>query len=176
MTDLKLIIDEITISRTLKRIAHEILETNKGTTDLVLIGIKNKGTYIAKRIQENIKHIEGVELPLGELDITAYRDDVAKKNVNTSRIDFSIENKKVILVDDVIYTGRSVRAALDALMNYGRPQEIQLATLIDRGHRELPIRSDYVGKNIPTSRNELVIVSLIEKDQVDGVYIKKLEN
>lgn len=175
MSDLILIIDDATLTRTLKRISHEILERNKGTDNLVLIGIKNKGTYIAKRIQDNIKQIEGVELPLGELDITSFRDDDAKRDVNTSRIDFSIEDKVVILVDDVLFTGRSVRAALDALMRYGRPRRIQLATLIDRGHRELPIRSDYVGKNIPTSRKELVIVKLKEKDGEDGVYIKKLD-
>lgn len=174
MTDLKLIVDASTVSRMLKRMAHEILEKNKGTEDLVIIGIKNKGTFIARRICENIHHIEGVQLQIGELDITAYRDDLAKKDINTSKIDFSIENKKVVLVDDVLYTGRSVRAALDAILNYGRPKEIQLATLIDRGHRELPIRSDYVGKNIPTSNSELVIVSLREKGNEDGVYIKKL--
>ncbi len=174
MTELNLIIDEATLSRTLRRISHEILERNKGTEELVLIGIKNKGTFIARRIQENIQQIEGVLLPLGELDITAYRDDTAKKNINTSVINFSVEGKKVILVDDVLYTGRSVRAALDAILDYGRPKEIQLATLIDRGHRELPIRSDYVGKNIPTSRKELVIVKLKERDNEDGVYLKKL--
>ncbi|QVK17396.1 bifunctional pyr operon transcriptional regulator/uracil phosphoribosyltransferase PyrR [Mycoplasmatota bacterium] len=174
MNDLKLIIDASTLSRSLKRMAHEILEKNKGTDDLVIIGIKNKGTVIAKRICDNINQIEGVQLPIGELDITAYRDDFAKKDINTSTIDFSVENKKVILVDDVLYTGRSVRAALDAILSYGRPKEIQLATLIDRGHRELPIRSDYVGKNIPTANSELVIVSLQENDLEDGVYIKKL--
>lgn len=175
MNDLILIIDDATLTRTLKRISHEILERNKGTEDLVLIGIKNKGTFIAKRIQENIKQIEGVELPLGELDITPFRDDDAKKDINTSKIDFSVEDKIVVLVDDVLYTGRTVRAALDAIMTYGRPRRIQLATLIDRGHRELPIRSDYVGKNIPTSRKEVVIVKLKEKDSEDGVYIKKEE-
>lgn len=173
MPDLKEVIDSSALKRTLKRMTHEILERNKGTEDLVIMGIKNKGVFIARRILDNIIDIEGVKLPIGELDITAFRDDSAKKNINFTKLDFSIENKKVILVDDVLYTGRSVRAALDAIMTYGRPKEIQLAILIDRGHRELPIRSDYVGKNIPTSRNELVIVSLIEKDQVDGVFIGK---
>ncbi len=173
MTDLKEVIDSSAIKRTLKRMTHEILERNKGTEDLVIMGIKNKGVYIAQRILDNLIDIEGVKLPIGELDITPFRDDSAKKNVNLTKLDFSIENKKVILVDDVLYTGRSVRAALDAIMTYGRPKEIQLAILIDRGHRELPIRSDYVGKNIPTSRNETVIVSLREKDQVDGVFIGK---
>jgi pyrimidine operon attenuation protein/uracil phosphoribosyltransferase len=156
--------------------AHEILEHNNGTDNLVIIGIMTKGTYIAKRIQENIHSIEGVTLAIGELDITSFRDDGAKRAVNNSNIGFSLENKKVILVDDVLYTGRSVRAALDAILHYGRPMEIQLATLIDRGHRELPIRSDYVGKNIPTSRKELVLVTLKEKGQEDGVYIKRIEN
>jgi len=176
MTCLKIIIDDSTISRMLKRIAHEILEKNKGTSDLVIIGIKNKGTLIANRIHENILQIEGIDLPIGELDITAYRDDLAKKAINLSKIEFSVDNKKVILVDDVLYTGRTVRAALDAILSYGRPKEIQLATLIDRGHRELPIRSDYVGKNIPTSKDELVIVSLGENDRDDAVYIRKMEN
>lgn len=170
---IKQIIDESTISRMLKRIAHEILEKNKGTDNLVIIGIMKKGTYIAKRIHENIKQIEGVDLPLGKLDITSYRDDALKKEINNSQINFAIEDKIVILVDDVLYTGRTVRAALDALVDYGRPRLIQLATLIDRGHRELPIRSDFVGKNIPTSRKETVIVTLKEKDGTDGVFIKK---
>lgn len=172
---LKQIIDENTFSRMLKRMAHEILEKNKGADNLVIIGIMKKGTYIAKRIHEHIKQIEGVNLPLGELDITSYRDDEQKKAVNNSQINFNIEDKNVILVDDVLYTGRTVRAALDALVDYGRPKRIQLATLIDRGHRELPIRSDYVGKNIPTSRKETVIVTLKEKDETDGVFIKKNE-
>ncbi len=176
MNNYKQILDDNTLSRMLKRMSHEILERNKGTKDLVLVGIKNKGTYIAKRIHDNINQIEGVSLPIGELDITPFRDDCGKKDINTSKIDFSVENKKVILVDDVLYTGRSVRAALDGILNYGRPKAIQLAILIDRGHRELPIRSDYVGKNIPTSRNEVVLVTLKEKEQEDGVYIKKIED
>lgn len=175
MNELKEIIDSQTMSRTLRRISHEILEKNKGTEDLVILGIKTKGVYIANRIASNILKIEGQTILTGELDITSYRDDTKVKS-NTSKIDFSIENKKVILVDDVLYTGRSVRAALDAIMDYGRAKEIQLATLIDRGHREIPIRSDYVGKNIPTSKNERVIVKLQEKDGIDGVYIEKYDN
>jgi|SRR5690554_6756160 len=174
MIELKQIIDANTLTRMLKRMSHEILEKNKGTDNLVVIGIMKKGSYIARRIHENIRQIEGVSLPIGDLDITSYRDDEGKKSVNNSNIEFSIENKKVVLVDDVLYTGRSVRAALDAIVDYGRPKEIQLATLIDRGHRELPIRSDYVGKNIPTSRKEKVFVTLKEKGQEDGVFIKKI--
>lgn len=169
---MKEIIDHNTLSRTLRRMSHEILEKNKGSKDIILIGIKSKGVFIAKRLQENILNIEGIEIPFGELDITSFRDDSLKKSINNSRIEFDITNKKVILVDDVLYTGRTVRAALDAIMTYGRPREIQLAILIDRGHRELPIRSDYVGKNIPTSKDETVIVSLMEKDNIDGVFIK----
>ena len=174
MTAVKQIIDGATLTRILKRMAHEIVERNNGTDDLVIIGIKNKGTNIAKRIKEHIRLIEGTDLCLGELDITPYRDDAEKKAVNTSDIDFSVHKKKVILVDDVLFTGRSVRAALDGILYYGRPKEIQLAILIDRGHRELPIRSDYVGKNIPTSRDEFIIVKLDEgKEEENGVFIKK---
>jgi len=174
MNEIKEIIDAQTISRTLRRITHEILERNKGTNDLIIIGIKTRGVFIARRIAQLIYDLEGVWVPVGELDITPYRDDKPNKEINTTLINFSVQDKRVILVDDVLYTGRSVRAALDAVMDYGRANEIQLATLIDRGHRELPIRSDYVGKNIPTSRNEKVIVKLIEKDEVDGVYITKI--
>ncbi|ERJ13019.1 bifunctional pyr operon transcriptional regulator/uracil phosphoribosyltransferase PyrR [Haloplasma contractile] len=171
----KEIIDAETMGRSLKRISHEILERNKGTKDLVIIGIKSKGVYIANRIAKNIKTIEDVEVSVGELDITNYRDDIEKdESLNsTSKIEFSVEGKKVVLIDDVLYTGRTVRAALDAIMDYGRANEIQLATLIDRGHRELPIRPDYVGKNIPTSKQEQVIVKLLEKDGTDGVLISK---
>jgi pyrimidine operon attenuation protein / uracil phosphoribosyltransferase len=172
--ELKEIIDEQTLKRTIKRISYEILEKNKGTEDIVIIGVKTRGVFLANRIAHNIKTIEGVDVLVGELDITSYRDDHLKKNINTSNINFSLDDKVVILVDDVLFTGRSVRAALDAIMDYGRPREIKLATLIDRGHRELPIRSDFVGKNIPTSKLEKVIVKLQEIDQVDGVFIKKL--
>jgi pyrimidine operon attenuation protein / uracil phosphoribosyltransferase len=168
------IIDEQTLKRTIKRISYEILEKNNGTNDLVIVGVKTRGVYIANRIAHNIKLIEEIEVPVCELDITSYRDDHLKKDVNTSVINLSLDDKIVILVDDVLFTGRSVRAALDAIMDYGRPREIKLATLIDRGHRELPIRSDFVGKNIPTSKLEKVIVKLNEIDQIDGVFIKKL--
>lgn len=169
------IIDSNTIGRSLKRISHEILERNKGCEDLVILGIKTKGIYIAQRIAKNIYDIEGVNVLVGDLDITPYRDDLSKENIeNPNKLDFSVEGKKVILVDDVLYTGRTVRAALDAVMDLGRAKEIQLAALVDRGHRELPIRPDYVGKNIPTSHSEVVKVELIElSNDVDSVSIYK---
>ncbi|MFV9509962.1 bifunctional pyr operon transcriptional regulator/uracil phosphoribosyltransferase PyrR [Tepidibacillus sp. LV47] len=173
----RVLLDEAAIGRALTRIAHEILEKNKGIEDLVLIGIKTRGIYLARRLGEKIKMIEGQDVPIGELDITLYRDDLSEKSdqplVQGSHIDFSIEGKKVILVDDVLYTGRTVRAALDALIDIGRPQLIQLAVLIDRGHRELPIRPDYVGKNIPTSRQEMISVQLKEVDQKEQVVIRQ---
>ena len=172
----KIILNKEALQRTLKRMSHEILERNKGTDDLVIIGIKKKGAYIAKQIHDDILQIETVNLPLGELDITPYRDDIQKKAKDSSTVDFSVENKKVILVDDVLYTGRTVRAALDAILNYGRPKEIQLAILIDRGHRELPIRSDYVGKNIPTSKEERVLVTVNDDNTLEGVYLEKTNN
>ena len=172
MSELKEIIDDQTLVRTIKRITYEILEKNNGTKNLVLVGIKTRGVYLAKRIADNINQLEGVKVSVGELDITSYRDDSNKKDINTSTIPCEITDQVVVLVDDVLYTGRSVRAALDALMDYGRPKVIKLATLIDRGHRELPIRSDFVGKNIPTSKDEKVIVKLKEIDSVDGVYIQ----
>ncbi|TCS84389.1 bifunctional pyr operon transcriptional regulator/uracil phosphoribosyltransferase PyrR [Tepidibacillus fermentans] len=173
----RVLLDEAAINRALIRIAHEILEKNKGTEDLVLIGIKTRGIYLAQRLRERIKKIEGQELPIGELDITLYRDDLSEKSdqplIQGSKIDFSIGLKKVVLVDDVLYTGRTVRAALDALIDIGRPQLIQLAVLIDRGHRELPIRPDYVGKNIPTSKQEMIAVQLKEVDQKEQVIIQQ---
>lgn len=173
MNDLIEIIDGQTLARTLKRMTYEILEKNKGTENLVILGVRTRGVYLARRIQKNIEQIEGVEVTIGELDITPYRDDDLKKEENTSVIEGSLNGKVVVLIDDVLYTGRTVRAAMDAIMDYGRPQIIQLATLIDRGHRELPIRSDFVGKNIPTSKQEEVVVKLMEIDHVDGVYIEK---
>jgi pyrimidine operon attenuation protein / uracil phosphoribosyltransferase len=164
----KVILDEAAIRRALTRIAHEILERNKGVDDCVLIGIKTRGIYLADRLKERIHQIEGKSLPCGELDITLYRDDLTEKNdqpeVRETNIP-DINGKKVILVDDVLFTGRTVRAAMDALIDRGRPQMIQLAVLIDRGHRELPIRPDYVGKNVPTSRAEVVSVYLSEVDE-----------
>jgi len=169
------ILDKDTLSRSVLRIAHEILEKNKGTTDVVLIGIRNRGAYLAKRLGDNIEKIEQAKVPVGILDITLYRDDLtlvaANPVVHKTEIDFDITNKTIVLVDDVLYTGRTVRAALDALIDLGRPKSIQLAVLVDRGHRELPIRADFVGKNIPTGKNETVEVRLIESDGVDEVVI-----
>lgn len=159
------------------RIAHQIIEKNKGIGDCVLVGIRTRGIYLAQRLAAKIEQIEGSPILVGELDITLYRDDLTKKTDNQeplvkgSDIPFAINNKKVILVDDVLYTGRTVRAGLDALMDIGRPAAIQLAVLVDRGHRELPIRADYVGKNIPTSSSEKIVVELKEVDQVDQVSI-----
>jgi pyrimidine operon attenuation protein / uracil phosphoribosyltransferase len=171
----KTILDEVAVRRALTRIAHEILERNKGIQDCLLIGIRTRGVYLARRIGERIQQIEGKKIMVGELDITLYRDDRTKMDANSKGIETKIpdiHNKKVILVDDVLYTGRTVRAAMDALIDVGRPQMIQLAVLIDRGHRELPIRPDYVGKNVPTARNENVWVSLSEVDPgVDAVRL-----
>lgn len=170
-----LILDEKAIDRSLTRLAHEIIERNKGTEDLVLIGIKSRGVPLSKAIAEKIQQIDGHKVQLGELDITRYRDDLTileKENmVNDISIDFSIDGKTVVLVDDVIYTGRTVRAALDAVMEKGRPMMIQLAVLVDRGHRELPIRADYVGKNVPTSKKEIVKVRVEETDNINEVVI-----
>lgn len=173
------ILDEAAINRALTRIAHEILERNKGVDDLVLIGIKTRGVPLSERLKAKINHIEGVEVPTGEIDITLYRDDlthVSKESspqVNDATIETNIDGKKVILVDDVLFTGRTVRAAMDALVDLGRPAQIQLAVLVDRGHRELPIRADYIGKNIPTSQEEIVTVQLKEHDDVDLVSINE---
>lgn len=165
--------DQTAIRRALTRIAHEILEKNKGIDDCVLVGIRTRGIYLARRIAERIEGIEGVPIPVAELDVTAYRDDVSadQKPSQPSLENLSIHDKKIILFDDVLYTGRTVRAAMDALMDVGRPRMIQLAVLVDRGHRELPIRPDYVGKNLPTSKLEEINVSLTEIDQVDGVKL-----
>lgn len=169
------IMDEKALDRALTRISHEIIERNKGVEDLVLLGIKTRGVTLAKRLSEKIMSIEGNELPVGSLDITSYRDDLKNMKdvpqVNTTDISFDITGKKVILVDDVLYTGRTVRAAMDAIVDLGRPHSIQLAVLVDRGHRELPIRADYVGKNVPTSRSEMVIVSIVDTDDKDGVLL-----
>jgi pyrimidine operon attenuation protein/uracil phosphoribosyltransferase len=163
------------IRRILTRIAHEIIESNKGTDNLVLIGIRTRGVPLAKRLGEKIFEIEGVSPSIGELDISLYRDDLSpvadQPIINKTEIPFSVVNKRVILVDDVLYTGRTVRAALDAIIDLGRPIAIQLAVLVDRGHRELPIRADFVGKNVPTSKQELVSVCLTETDHEDSVFI-----
>ena len=158
--------DALAMKRALTRITYETIEQNKGTDDLVLVGIKTRGVYLAKRIHDRIQKLEGVDVPVGELDITLYRDD-RHDGVN-------IDDKHVVLVDDVIYTGRTIRAAMDALMHVGRPSSIRVAVLVDRGHRELPIRADFVGKNIPTSADEQVAVNVIEKDGKDSVELKAL--
>lgn len=171
------ILDAEGIRRALTRIAHEILERNKGTRELVLIGVRRRGVPLAQRIAAIIKEIEGTSVPLGILDITLYRDDLSKLAYNPvirkTDVPFSINEKNVVLVDDVIFTGRTVRAALDALMDLGRPQLVQLAVLVDRGHRELPIRPDFVGKNVPTSHREIIAVQMLEVDGADQVVIKE---
>ena len=169
------IIDSDGIRRVITRIAHEIIERNKGTGDLVLIGIRRRGVPLARRLAEKIREIEGSLVPVGVLDITLYRDDLTTLGhqpiVRQTEVTFSIDGKRVVLVDDVLFTGRTIRAALDAIIDLGRPRYIQLAALVDRGHRELPIRADYVGKNVPTSRREEVAVRLMETDETDEVVI-----
>ena len=170
------LMDDKAIGRAITRISHEIIEKNKGIEDVVLVGIKTRGVPIANRISKRIEQIEGGPVNTGEVDITLYRDDLKQIDVdpviNGSNIDFNINDKIVVLVDDVLYTGRTVRAALDAIMDLGRPKSIQLAVLVDRGHRELPIRADYVGKNVPTSKSEVISVKLLEIDSEDSVTIK----
>ena len=171
------LMDDKAIGGAITRISHEIIEKNKGIEDVVLVGIKTRGVPIANRISKKIEQIEGKPVNTGEVDITLYRDDLKKVNVdpviNGSNINFNINDKIVVLVDDVLYTGRTVRAALDAIMDIGRPKSIQLAVLVDRGHRELPVRADYVGKNVPTSKSEVISVKLIETDEEDSVTIKE---
>ena len=168
------------IKRTLARIAHEIIEQNKTSENLVLVGMRTRGVPLAKRLAANIEDFEGLKIPVGALDITPYRDDLASPNrqplVKRTDIPANIDGKSIVLVDDVLYTGRSTRAAMDALTDLGRPQSIQLAVLIDRGHRELPIRADYVGKNIPSSRDEEIQVRLVETDGIDEVTIISVAN
>ncbi|MGB9840706.1 bifunctional pyr operon transcriptional regulator/uracil phosphoribosyltransferase PyrR [Thermovenabulum sp.] len=169
------IMDQKLMDRAITRISHEILEKNRGAMDIALIGIKRRGVPLAERIANKIYQFEGIKVPVGILDITLYRDDLSelseKPLINTTRVPFDVKGKIIILVDDVIYTGRTVRAALDAVIDIGRPKAIQLAVLIDRGHRELPIRPDYVGKNVPTSNDEVVKVKLQEIDGEDCVLI-----
>ncbi|MCG3090171.1 bifunctional pyr operon transcriptional regulator/uracil phosphoribosyltransferase PyrR [Sporosarcina cyprini] len=171
------ILDEQAIARAVTRIAHEIIERNRGIDECILVGIKTRGAVLAKRLADKIAQIEGRPILTGELDITLYRDDLQLKHesqepeVHQVDIQHDVNNKKVILVDDVLYTGRTVRAAMDAVMDLGRPAAIQLAVLVDRGHRELPIRPDFVGKNIPTSSEERVVVNVNEEDGKDGVTI-----
>src|SRR5690606_17654789 len=176
-----IVLDEKAIQRALTRIAHEIIERNKGIDDCIIVGIKTRGIYLAERLAKRIEKIEGEKIPVGEIDITLYRDDLSIKTKNLepevkgSHVPVDISNKKVILVDDVLYTGRTVRAGMDALMDIGRPSLIQLAVLVDRGHRELPVRADFIGKNIPTSKQERIVVELIEADNKDQVSIHKNE-
>ncbi|WP_027701528.1 bifunctional pyr operon transcriptional regulator/uracil phosphoribosyltransferase PyrR [Metaclostridioides mangenotii] len=177
MVEKALLMDEKAMARAITRISHEIIEKNKGVEDVVLVGVRTRGVPISKRIAKKIGQIEGAEVKTGFIDITLYRDDLVKIDtepiVNGSYLDFDINGKTVVLVDDVLYTGRTVRAALDALVDIGRPNAIQLAVLVDRGHRELPIRADYVGKNVPTSTQEIISVKLIEADGEDSVTINE---
>ena len=171
------LMDDKAIGRAITRISHEIIERNKGIEDIVLVGVKTRGVPIAYRICKKIEQIEGTKISTGQIDITLYRDDLSQVDkdpvLNGSNIDFDINNKIVVLVDDVLYTGRTVRSALDAIMDIGRPKSIQLAVLVDRGHRELPIRADYVGKNVPTSKTEIIAVNLSEIDSEDSVTINE---
>lgn len=172
------IMDSDAIRRALNRIAHEILEKNRGTSELALVGVRNRGVPLARRLAERLQQIEGVAVPVGVLDITLYRDDLTTRSeqpvVERTQIPFGLRDRRIVLVDDVLFTGRTVRAALDALIDLGRPQTIQLAVLVDRGHRELPIRADYVGKNVPTSRRENVSVRLLEVDGEEAVVIEEM--
>jgi pyrimidine operon attenuation protein / uracil phosphoribosyltransferase len=177
----KVLLDEDALARTLSRIAHEIIEQNVELADVALVGIHTRGVPLAQRLRRLIEERSGVDVALGQLDITFHRDDVAVRAgrppghaqpvVRDSRLDFDLEGRTVILVDDVLYTGRTIRSAIDALFDYGRPARVQLAVLADRGHRELPIRPDYVGKNLPTARGEHVQVQLLEVDEVDRVLL-----
>jgi pyrimidine operon attenuation protein/uracil phosphoribosyltransferase len=169
--------DKDGIDRCLTRIAYEILEKNKGMDHLVLVGIRTGGVYLAERLKNKLSAIEGKDIPMGILDITLYRDDIStsskKPPLGKTKIPFDLDDKKVVLVDDVLFTGRTIRAAMDALIDFGRPKMIQLAVLIDRGHRELPIRADYVGKNLPSSLWQAVSVNLMEKNGQDEVLIEE---
>jgi pyrimidine operon attenuation protein/uracil phosphoribosyltransferase len=173
-------VDQEGLERIVTRISHEILEKNKGSKNLVIIGMRTRGEFLANRIAEKIKKIDNAELPLGVLDATLYRDDfrtrLKQPEISVSNITFDLNEKDIILVDDVLYTGRTVRSALNALMDMGRPASIQLCILVDRGHRELPIRADYVGKNIPTSQNEEIKVKMNEVDGEDAIYLIEVNN
>src|SRR6266568_686050 len=179
----RILLDGEAIGRTLSRIAHEIIERNDDLDSVALVGIHTRGVPISQRLRRLIEERTGLQLPVGQLDITFHRDDVhvragraprhAQPLVRDTKLDFELEGRTVILVDDVLYTGRTIRAAIDALFEYGRPERVQLAVLADRGHRELPIRPDYVGKNLPTTRGERVQVELVEVDEIDQVLIQK---
>ena len=172
------LMDEAALGRALMRISHEIAEKNKGVENLALIGIRRRGEPIARRIRDNIRQIEGMEIPCGSVDIRYYRDDLhplsETPELRRCELGFSVTDRDVVLVDDVIYTGRTVRAAIEAVFSCGRPRSIQLAVLVDRGHRELPIRADFVGKNVPSSRAELIEVRLPEFDGETGVFLMEL--
>ena len=174
----KVIMDEIAIKRALTRIAHEIIEKNKGVEKVALIGIRRRGGPLAARLSERIEDIEGVKVPVGILDITLYRDDLstlaAQPQVHRTEVFFNVNDMHIVLVDDVMYTGRTVRAAMDALIDLGRPRTIQLAVLVDRGHRELPVRADFIGKNVPTARTETITVLVKEIDDRDAVLIQDI--
>ena len=169
------LMDDMGIMRALKRISHEIIEKNRGAENIDLVGIKSRGIPLAQRIANNIEAFEGVKIPVMHLDITLYRDDLTEKSdyavMETKPLSMDVKGRKIILVDDVLYTGRTVRAAIDGIISCGRPEVIQLAVLVDRGHRELPIRADYVGKNVPTSKEEVIKVEVTETDGVDKVSI-----
>ncbi|MCL1926249.1 MAG: bifunctional pyr operon transcriptional regulator/uracil phosphoribosyltransferase PyrR [Syntrophorhabdaceae bacterium] len=173
----KIILDGKGVERVLTRLTHEILEKNRGASDIVLVGVALGGVPLSGVIRQNIKNIEGIEVPVGVVDITLYRDDLGKvghqARLKRTEIPFSVDDKRVVLVDDVLYTGRTIRAAMDALIDLGRPKNIQLAVLVDRGHRELPIRADYVGRNIPTAQSEEVEVCLDEKTETWRVVLRE---
>ncbi|MDR1048711.1 MAG: bifunctional pyr operon transcriptional regulator/uracil phosphoribosyltransferase PyrR [Synergistaceae bacterium] len=173
------IMDAQAMNRAVLRVAHEIIERNKGVEDVLLIGIQRRGVPLARQLADHIRKVEGVDVPVGTLDITFYRDDLSLVNehpvVNGTDIPFAISDRVVVLVDDVLFTGRTVRAAMDALMDDGRPRAIQLAVLIDRGHRELPIRADFIGKNVPTSRGELIAVRIAPFEPADEVVLMELQ-
>ena len=177
LVEKKCILDAEGMGRALVRMAHEIIETNKNTEDLALIGIRRRGVPLAQRLAALIEEIEGKPVPVGILDITLYRDDLTllaqQPVIHKTEVPFSIDNRKLVLVDDVLYTGRTVRAALDALIDLGRPQTIQLAVLVDRGHRELPIHADYTGRKVPTSKEEIITVKLVEVDGEDKTVIEE---
>ncbi|MBX8464436.1 MULTISPECIES: bifunctional pyr operon transcriptional regulator/uracil phosphoribosyltransferase PyrR [unclassified Deinococcus] len=179
MTPKAIILTPDEVRRALTRIAHEIIERNKGAENLALIGVHTRGIPLARRLAEKLSSLEGVEVPTGMLDITLYRDDLSEVAqqpiIRETQVPFDLRDRRVILVDDVLYTGRTVRAALDALIDLGRPAGIQLAVLVDRGHRELPIRADYVGKNLPTAASEVVKVKVQETDGVDSVELWDME-
>ena len=178
LRDKNVIMDEMGIKRALTRIAHEIIERNKGIEDVAVVGIRRRGGPLAQRLAARIGEIEGVSVPVGILDITLYRDDLttlaSQPLVHRTEVNFNINDLTIVLVDDVLYTGRTVRAAMDALIDLGRPKAIQLAVLVDRGHRELPIKADFIGKNVPTSRQEVISVQVKEIDTKDEVVIQEV--